>query len=766
VNDPFAFVLTFKDTDLHGAGVPLATVNVNWTSKSITEQGGGNYLISLTGTSQIRTYVLNITVSETHYSTSTILQSFTVRQIYTGIASLNGTLIAVPWGRNATIDLRYMDLDHSLNITGAQLFVTSGWQSGYWSYKWNPGTLAYRLTLNTTINTEGDFQVTVEINKTNYQQSVFTLTVRIRLINTACTAVPGSLVIVYTDNATFTITFNDTDNGNVGINGGSYSVYGWPYVVVPQANPSRPGVYTFTFVTFNSTVSVTVPNAITITLYKANYVTQSVQLSLTVNRVSTGIIVPATMHVTYGLQIVFNVTFEDLNHTKGIDNYAPYYSASVSCNWTESSPSVTSLGNGVYQFILSSTSNGSFVIQVTASAYPYYDQAIGTFNLIVGIVPTTASWQTAGKTPWGDQANVYIVYDVNSSGSQISGINITTNWTLPYTPPTRTATGYQVGFYTTNLTEGVYGVRIYVSKEFYETQTLDATIIIRPINMTIQYVSAPSQVIAGSPANITFQLWDTDHSRSITNASLVISGVGSHFKWHELPSGYYEVDVDTSWVSPPTTLQVSINATKTHYELSVPPSQVTLKVIPIPGLSPMMVVLAGGGGGGAVILAILGYVIYRRRKIPFVIKKIDQSIGLINKGEVLEPVPMKTRAQMIDGIYQTKLAILSKEKIEEVGKKKEKKEAKRPEKTSEIKTGEAPTLARVEAHAEAAGAGAKVPEGREGAERGEADVALIAEELERLETKGGAEPIRETDLIKREMEELEKEAKKKKKRSD
>jgi hypothetical protein len=140
---------------------------------------------------------------------------------------------------------------------------------------------------------------------------------------------------------------------------------------------------------------------------------------------------------------------------------------------------------------------------------------------------------------------------------------------------------------------------------------------------------------------------------------------------------------------------------------------------------------------------------------------------LISRGEMPQPVPMKTRQQMISGIYQIKLAILSREKLEEPAKKKEKKGEKKPEAVSGIKAGEASTFSREKGFAvETREAGANPPETRAAAETGEADVALIAEELEKLEARGGTEPVGETDLIKREMEELEKEAKKKKKKGN
>jgi hypothetical protein len=367
-------------------------------------------------------------------------------------------------------------------------------------------------------------------------------------------------------------------------------------------------------------------------------------------------------------------------------------------------------------------------------------------------------------TPYGDLATVYVDYKTNASGLAIGTATVTTNWTHPYTS-LFTNGQWQIDFNTTGVPEGTYAIGIDFLKQHYQNHTITLSIIIRAINVEMRLYQKPDQVPQGSIANITIQLWDIDHSHGVTGATLNVGLDQSLYTKRELGNGYYEIDVKTGSISG-AKLSFTIDAVKSHYVLSTGPGQVSFDVI-AQGLSLPTMIMIGGGSGGIVILAILGYVMYQRRKIPFVIKKIDQSINLINKGEVPQPVPMKTRTQIVNSIYQTKLAILSKEKLEETSKKKEKKGAKKTEAASQIKAEVPSVVTREEVSAEGTSkAGAKVFEAPAGAEPGEADVALIAEELEKLETKGGTGPIRETDLIKREMEELEKEAKKKKKRSN
>jgi nitrogen fixation protein FixH len=169
----------------------------------------------------------------------------------------------------------------------------------------------------------------------------------------------------------------------------------------------------------------------------------------------------------------------------------------------------------------------------------------------------------------------------------------------------------------------------------------------------------------------------------------------------------------------------------------------------VTGLSPVMMLMIGGGSSGVVVLGILGYIMYRRAKIPFVIKKIDQSIKLIGKGDMPQPVPMRTRTQVINGIFENKLAIISRQKLEEA-KEKKKKSSKEAELAQQaIAPSPTPSGAKVSAKTEAE----------------ESDVELIAKELERLEDKED-KSADESELIRREIDELEKGSKKKKSESD
>jgi hypothetical protein len=173
-------------------------------------------------------------------------------------------------------------------------------------------------------------------------------------------------------------------------------------------------------------------------------------------------------------------------------------------------------------------------------------------------------------------------------------------------------------------------------------------------------------------------------------------------------------------------------------------SAVSFVVNVSPGVSPIMLLLIGGGSGGIAILAVLGFVVYRRAKIPFVVKKIDQSIKLIGKGEMPPAVPMSTRTEIIQGIFREKLAAISKEQVEE---REAKKSEAKPKKLKDV-SAKKPVEAKP-----------KAPEVKptkmmavEKGEAGEADVDMIVKELQKLEGKKGEETSEESDFTKQEKE--------------
>jgi hypothetical protein len=181
--------------------------------------------------------------------------------------------------------------------------------------------------------------------------------------------------------------------------------------------------------------------------------------------------------------------------------------------------------------------------------------------------------------------------------------------------------------------------------------------------------------------------------------------------------------------------------------------QVTVQAPP-PGFSIVMLAIVGVGGGGIVLLAVGAMIFIRRARMPFIIKKINETLGLINKGqhELATAVPLKTRDEIVTGIVAERVESFTKRKpLEE-------------EEVAKAQKGEvvpAPTAETSAALKEEL----KAVEGKEEPEEGieEVEMNTLDEQLQQLEKVESKENLPDGAKEVRDVIEKYKEGKKKKK---
>ena len=658
-NDTAIFLVTFRDTDAGGSAIPGATATCTWT----TQTGNPYTVIPLSN----RTYEFllsdadlppqtigfTFSLSSPHFvSISGISGQVVIRIIRTSLSSPSST-ITMYWGNNQTALLIYEDLDNNVNIS-----TKASWSLMH-AYSTQTGTdyvanLVYNIYLNTPYNSwiirvNGSLPVgsytlwinfSVPIANGYYTSQLLYLPLNVNSIPTSLTTQFGAtLTVVWSNTGTIIVSYTDT-NHSVQVSGGNVAVLVDPSISWSAVQTGN-GIYT---ITLNTTYAY--PRAqlwyITVILIKTNYAESEVSCSMQINAIPMSVTVPSQeIEVAYGQPITFSVYVEDLNHSVGV--YDLYPPLTVRCNWTASGwmNYYQDFNNGWYLFNLTSTleGTGQFTIIVQASQ-TYYTTAINYYSFIVGIVNTSlAPHSVPASVPWGDNAGVTVDYDVNGTTTWVTDATIVTNWTLPYTY-WLTATGqWGINFTTTGLPEGIYSININATRQYYENESIVINLTIRSIDMEMRLYQLPDKVQQGNTANITVQLWDLDHLRGVTGASLLVNGLNaSQYHVKELGNGYYELLVYTASMSAPKNITFTIGANESHYLLTAGPSQVLFHVIPPAGFTTAQVIMVGGGSGGIVILGVLGFIMFRRARRPYVIKKIEQSLKLINKGEQVEPI--------------------------------------------------------------------------------------------------------------------------------
>jgi hypothetical protein len=905
------FYITYLDQDAGGAPVLGANWVCTWTKAyAVRSFSNGTYRFSLSVTGLApNTYAFSITLYKSHWANITLTNlQVVIRPINTALSLSTGSLTMF-WGQNESGQLIYKDLDHVPNVN----ISTASWGSVL-AYNSQTGanwttSLVYNIRLNSTYHSwsltlNGSLPVgtyTLWIHfwvNADYVGQYLYPTLTINPITTNLVQTGGTLTVVWGDPGRIIIKYTDSVHNGKPIPGATITVVVDPLIQVLPPIDNGSGVYTIIFLT-NGSFPSSYP--FTIQILKTHYNTNTISGNLQINRISTVVIVPSSIAVTYGNPLSFTVFFEDLNHSVGVVSNPTYYVVEVSCNWTEGGVLATSLGNnGTYQFILDSTANGGgpFLVVVNAYAPPCYNQASQSFTITISDVQTTLTLHsTTSPSPWGD--NIIVLVDFNRTGTSayIQSATITTNWTLAYTY-LMTATGqWQITLNATGLNEGTYPIMINANKQYYVNQTLitsltirriatsvtastsaltlpwgdngtvgltcidfdhdlnitgmsitsnwtcaswltivspgrysltlgsvgalygsylvvvnaselhyatepiditvtirairtsvtasalsytlpwgdngtvvftcididhdlnitgmsitsnwnytswltivspgrytltlgtigalegtylmvvnasqlhyatqitDITITVRAIKTAIE-ISAPSQVIKGTPVVIKITYIDTDHNNTgISDANFTVTNGleevnSTYYSIQDLGSGQYKLTLNTSWVPDnklPDTFNLTLNFGKSNYVTQV--QVVSFKVV-YGGISPVMMVYTGAGGGGAVVLVLLGYVMYRRAKKPFIIKKIEQSLKLISKGETPEPmegirvrteIPLALLAPDLETLgvkFKKEEPKVEEKKDEESEKKKQEKNAKRGKKNKEAKPGE------------------------------------------------------------------------------
>ncbi|WXG42647.1 MAG: hypothetical protein WED04_00825 [Promethearchaeati archaeon SRVP18_Atabeyarchaeia-1] len=769
----------------------------NWSASSMSSLGiRGNYTVDIAGP----TAYLHFAPQGTWIQVNATLGGFVPQSIFVRVfvrdiattGSSAGFSIAQTYAWNSTVSvvqLVYTDIDHGFGISGAILSINGTWGGGkqlgssgigWWYSDMGAGTYQLFFRTNTTSLGTSSWFLIIEANKTHYQS----LSVNLGYLNvrdryTTHTEPYLSVTTAWGDNVTFLITFRDIDSGHTPIFGAS-ATCNWAngYSV---ATPFGNGTYRFSLSiaglspqTINVAFDLSRPHWDSITGIAAQVTVRNIHTDLS----ST----PAQISVYWRDNSTAILIYKDLDHTGSISNIS-------NCLWDhvklydKQTGAINYTGSFIYNMRLDST-HGSWILTLngslpvgdytlwlhvrvqTANGY-YEDKWLYPTLSILPIATNLAVKSDAGLyVYWNDLGNIVINYtDTVHGGKPILGASIgVTFYTVnPDVIWNFTENGnglYTVFFNTTSVILGTSNYRAYplivlIVKGNHTYATTPPL-----IGLEIMYVNRistkivptlPQSIVKGSNATYTVRYSDTDHAdKGIPNANITLIdshtllGIDhSHYTVSYVGDGTYAINLETGWISS-NGIDFIISASATNYFTQ---SQTIPLRFQTGGFSLMTIMMIGGGSAGAVLIGILGVVFYRRSKIPFVIKKIDQSVKLITKGEMLQPVPMRTRTEIVGTIFQDRLTILSKEKMEELEKEavKGQKAAEESALPQEVVTGE--EQGAVEESA--------------GTEPSETDVDLIAKELERLEGKGGKEPSGEAESSKESSEEREETKKKK-----
>ncbi|WXG43810.1 MAG: hypothetical protein WED04_07210 [Promethearchaeati archaeon SRVP18_Atabeyarchaeia-1] len=331
---------------------------------------------------------------------------------------------------------------------------------------------------------------------------------------------------------------------------------------------------------------------------------------------------------------------------------------------------------GLYNLTLSGASTnqipGTYQIFLTGSNTPHYVTRSITLTLNVLPIPSTLQTYHPPTTIYYLDRVVFLIwYNDTHNGLPISGatISVTAPGVTIVAPSEVLGTP---GLYNLTIpagqTVGDYNINVGTNKTKYAD---GATLIHLHITSLPTVLSTYSVVSGGQPVigssvtvplggSFTIYMWfnDTHHVVPIPGMQNFITYNSTEFgqSW-VTPTGtpgLYRVPIATTPDAGIFTITLTANAA--GYDPQVLVFTVTVQA-PAPGFSLITLMLVGVGGGGAVLVGALALLFMRRARIPFIVKKIDESMKLIAKGdhEGATPVALRSREELIVGITQERV---------------------------------------------------------------------------------------------------------------
>ncbi|MHA1787650.1 MAG: hypothetical protein ACTSXT_00315 [Candidatus Helarchaeota archaeon] len=541
------------------------------------------------------TYTMRVYINWSHNSPYYQNQSKDINFI----VRFNNTLLTysppgtIAWSNitTANITINYWDIDHDVGIAGAVINLTLVHPSNYklvynvnWTYSY-VGSGDYVIEIKMENLTEQTYTFMITANKSYFvyrklENINMTIRSRYTLINSP--EYPAATIPLGLYN--ITIYYLDKESGQYLINSSDIVFEFFTYDSNSTWRDQLLGNSTIANATlfFDANekcwliqINMTKFNLdltynITINISKTHYQTQTINISLSLEKRATvmGVITPES-HV-WGENVTFTVIYTDLS-----GDYIP--NVVITINWTKQNINyykVIDEGDGNYTIELNTTAKQArnYYLEINASAVNYMLRS-RVILLLIRPIDSSVEYVPPSTTAWGNNLTITLEYRDLIHNNLINGsqISISTNvsngyWNWYYNPNKAGSFILEIDtkFHSFLLSDN-YVVNIHVNWSgipYYQNQTFNVLIFTRHRNTEIAF-QPPETVYYGANSTFTVQYNDLDNSSiGIENQS---NPWGSYLKiyvfftngtlfaplsdngWvNELGSGYYQIILNTS----------------------------------------------------------------------------------------------------------------------------------------------------------------------------------------------------------------------------
>ena len=281
-------------------GISGAIIDCDWDLNYyiIQEVGLGHYNIMLNTTfKKIDIHMLKINASKDGYENREIYIPINIRKIYTNITYIQPE--PVNFNSNVSIQLKFGNIDSDILISGAELKISSEFDSQYWDsskyFYFEPTLGTYNVTFNSSIfNGVGTFQIYTTLNRTYYSNASTLINIFIIDISTSLNlyldgvekTIDGyiertvnqliNITVLYRDS----LTNNHIENASIKLSGGGIS-----------ENLTENSVLKHYWVIINTTSLNQGINFLTIYARKGGFIPYSILFTVEINERETSILI-------------------------------------------------------------------------------------------------------------------------------------------------------------------------------------------------------------------------------------------------------------------------------------------------------------------------------------------------------------------------------------------------------------------------------------------------------------------------------------------
>ena len=379
----------------------------------------------------------------------------------------------------------------------------------------------------------------------------------------------------------------------------------------------------------------------------------------------------------------FDFTY-DLQIAKSYSNDIVFPLSNADVSWVAEIPTVSGIcpenesSAGTYILTFDTTqldagewgaSSGNHYLSVTATKTGYDSESL-TVTFDVRKVETTLN---------GSKTNYDVIYFTVTYGNNITyyyedefGVGIENADVLIYEwessdNPNINGTGTLIeignGYYILDLdTEympvGGYDISLEISKNNYRSKIAGIHLNITTISTVAEPDQNRLEPEQGQTVTFIITYNDTIKGVLIPNATYVVTGLPSgSYTIVENPAGYYTLTVDTNLLAL-TTYDIRVTLSKDNYTSKEVNLLLIVKEKTIFGI-PMSWFFIIIGTVAATVTVFAAYAYVKKARIPYVIKKIDETLKIIEKNKPSAAVPVtKMKHELFTNIFKEEWNII------------------------------------------------------------------------------------------------------------